>query len=286
MKSHPTHECSNSVAGGHLDAPDILLTHGYFMDEDPHEQIVRRPYPPLGLLYLATYLKTQGYTPEIYDATFGSPEELALRLEQSRPPLVGIYTNLITRQRVLEIIRCARHAGAKVILGGPESANYPEAYLDRGADVVVFGEGEETLRDLLKAFERDPELTPGTLQQVHGIAFRTNGTVHRTPPRQPIRNLDVLPIPNRDFIPIQAYLDTWKNAHGYTSISLITARGCPYHCTWCSHAVFGYSHRRRSPQNVIDEIRYLKEKYAPDRLWYADDVFTIHPAWFRIFVNY
>src|SRR5262249_11681621 len=66
-----------------------------------------------------------------------------------------------------------------------------------------------------------------------------------------------------------------------SSVNLITARGCPYRCTWCSHAVYGFSHRRRSPSNVAAEVASIVERYNPDQLWYADDVFTISHPWLR-----
>jgi len=71
----------------------------------------------------------------------------------------------------------------------------------------------------------------------------------------------------------------WRGRHGFAPVSLITARGCPYTCTWCSRSVFGMTHRRRSPVNVADEVQLIAETYRPDRLWYADDVFGIHKTW-------
>src|SRR5690606_845646 len=133
---------------------DILLTHGYFLSADEKEQQIMKPYPPLGLLSLSAYLKTYGYTVDIYDSTFGNRPELLQRFQQSRSGVVGIYTNLITRRSVLGIIATAKQCGWTVILGGPESANYPAEYLQADADVVVIGEGETTLLELLPALER------------------------------------------------------------------------------------------------------------------------------------
>src|SRR5262249_38058624 len=102
--------------------------------------------------------------------------------------------------------------------------------------------------------------------------------VYNTPAEQ-IANLDTLPWPDRERIDIGLYLNTWRRHHGNSSVSLITARGCPYHCRWCSHSTFGKTHRRRSVNNVADEVEAIVERYQPDMLWYADDVFTIHPGW-------
>src|ERR1700731_279147 len=99
---------------------DLLLTHGYFLGEDPKEREVMKPYAPLGLLYLSSHLRARGFDVEIYDSTFGSREELFRVLEAERPRAVGIYGNLMTRRNVLAIAETARAAGCRVVLGGPE----------------------------------------------------------------------------------------------------------------------------------------------------------------------
>jgi radical SAM superfamily enzyme YgiQ (UPF0313 family) len=112
------------------------------------------------------------------------------------------------------------------------------------------------------------------------VAFRDeDGVVVRTPERGRIPDLDRMPWPDREAIDHQPYLEAWKTHHGASSINLITARGCPYRCNWCSHAVYGFTHRRRSPARVADELQWIVERYAPDQVWYADDVFTISHPW-------
>jgi len=256
---------------------NILLTHGYFLSEDEKERQIMKPYPPLGLLYLSAYLKARGHAVEVYDSTFGTKSELLQKIRRSPGGLLGIYTNLITRRSVLEIISAARQADWSVILGGPESANYGAQYLDAGADVIVVGEGEGTLAELIPALA---SVGPRRLHGVRGIIFKNDaGELTATAERSKINDLDGLPLPDREAIDHQKYLDVWRQHHGASSINLITARGCPYRCTWCSHAVYGYSHRRRSPANVADEVAWIIDRYAPDQLWYADDVFTISHPW-------
>jgi anaerobic magnesium-protoporphyrin IX monomethyl ester cyclase len=115
---------------------------------------------------------------------------------------------------------------------------------------------------------------------VDGIAFRnSDGTIIQTKPREQLRDIDAQPWPDREAIDMGQYVDTWRKHHGMGSVSLITARGCPYHCRWCSHEVFGKTHRRRKPASVADELEWLIERYQPDMAWMADDVFTIHPGW-------
>jgi anaerobic magnesium-protoporphyrin IX monomethyl ester cyclase len=253
---------------------DLLLTHGYFLAEDEHERRVMKPYPTLGLLYISSYLKAQGHLVGVFDATFQTLADFEARLRAERPSVVGIYTNLMTKFNVLKMMACCRAAGAKIVLGGPESAMYAEEYLDRGANVIVVGEGELTMAELLSK-----ELTD--LPSVPGIIFRRDdGTVVRNPPRPYIKDLDALPFPDRDAIDMDRYVQVWRKHHGMGSVSLICARGCPFHCEWCSHAVYGKSHRRRSPANVAAELEMLIARYRPDQVWYADDVFTIHRKWF------
>ena len=257
--------------------PDILLTHGYRLFEDPHELAVMKPYPPLGILYLSSHLKAQGFAVDVFDATFADLAAFERALDERRPPVVGIYTNLMTRVNVLDLLPRIRSRGAKVVLGGPDPANHAERYLAAGADAIVIGEGEVTLAELLTAWRADGS---ADLAGTAGLAFRgTDGRTVRTLPRPNLPDLDAQPFPDREAIDLDRYVSTWREHHGRGSVSLITARGCPYTCTWCSHAVYGYTHRRRSPENVADEVERIIARYRPEMLWYADDVFTIHKTW-------
>ncbi|MDQ6671719.1 MAG: B12-binding domain-containing radical SAM protein, partial [Chloroflexota bacterium] len=256
---------------------DILLSHAYFLYEDPHELAVMKPYPPLGLLYVNSHLKARGVDSTIFDSTFARFDELEAYLRREKPPIVGIYSNLMTRVNVLRVMAAARTAGSLVVVGGPDPANYLDEYLSHGADVVVLGEGELTLEELVPHLQ---QRGARDLDGILGVAFRDeHGAIVRTEPRPLIADLDAQPFPDRAAIDQRAYVDVWRKHHGKGSVSLITARGCPFTCTWCSHSVFGYSHRRRTPSNVADEVEHIVSTYAPDLLWYADDVFTINHKW-------
>jgi radical SAM superfamily enzyme YgiQ (UPF0313 family) len=256
---------------------DILLGHGYFLYEDPHELAVMKPYPPLGLLYVSSHLKAQGLDVGVFDSTFTSPAAFEEELARQRPPVVGLYCNLMTRRSLLPLIRMSRAVGSSVVVGGPDPANYVEEYLETGANVVVIGEGELTLSELVPRLLDQPA---ADLSDIRGIAYRdADGQVVRTDARPLIANLDGQPFPDRRAIDLPEYVRVWREHHGAGAVSLITARGCPYTCSWCSHAVFGYSHRRRSVANVADELEQIVADYHPDLAWYADDVFTINPRW-------
>lgn len=262
---------------------DILLSHGYFIAEDEHEQKIMKPYPTLGLLYISSHLKKKGFDVALFDSTFEDLNSFAAYVQHERPSIVGLYCNLMTKQNVLRMFPICRRAGATVILGGPEPISYAAEYLTAGAHIVVAGEGERTLEELIPHLARHGRKN---LDQIAGIAFLDDkGKVAHTTPRPQIKDLDAQPWPDREAIPMQRYLDTWREHHGLSSVSLITARGCPYTCTWCSHTVFGHTHRRRSPEDVADEVAWIKEMYDPDQLWYADDVFTIAHRWFQQFAD-
>jgi anaerobic magnesium-protoporphyrin IX monomethyl ester cyclase len=254
---------------------NLLLTHAYFLHADAKELQIMKPYAPLGILYLSSYLRSRGFEVEIYDSTFGSREELFRILHDGPPAALGIYGNLMTRGNVIDTITVARSAGWRVIVGGPEPSNYAEEYLAAGADIVVPGEAELAVERLM-ATGFDPGAWPG----IDGIIFRdAGGRVIRNAAARMLPDLDAQPWPDRERIDIPRYMKTWREHHGKSSISLITARGCPYKCNWCSHSVYGHTHRRRSPGAVAEEVAWLLERYEPDMLWIADDVFTIHHGW-------
>ncbi len=256
---------------------DILLTHGYFLYEDPKELQIMKPYPPLGILYICSHLRKKGLRAEVFDSTFSSREALWDVLRNGPPSILGVYANLMTRSNVVEILRIAKELRWQTVVGGPEPGAYVNEYLAAGADVVVVGEGELTLEELV------PTLRSGARDALHsidGIAFRAaDGSVVRTRPREQIKDIDSQPWPAREAIDMARYVDVWRQHHGKGSVSLITARGCPYHCRWCSHEVFGKTHRRRKPVSVADELEWLINRYQPQMTWMADDVFTIHHGW-------
>lgn len=236
-----------------------------------------KPYPPLGILYICSHLREKGVNAEVFDSTFSSRQKLFDLLQQGPPSVLGVYANLMTRSNVVEILKVAKDAGWRTLVGGPEPSAYVQEYLAAGADVVVIGEGELTLEELVPAL-RDHAFDK--LHQIDGIAFRSpDGSVVRTKPRAQIGDIDAQPWPARESIDMAKYVEVWRKHHGMGSVSLITARGCPYHCRWCSHEVFGKTHRRRKPVSVADELEWLIDRYQPQMAWMADDVFTIHHGW-------
>ncbi|HEY5330206.1 MAG TPA: radical SAM protein, partial [Acidobacteriaceae bacterium] len=258
--------------------PDILLTHGYFLYEDPKELQIMKPYAPLGILYLCSHLQAKGFDVEVFDTTFSTREALIARLQTGAPSVLGLYANLMTRSNIVELLAIAREAGWKTIVGGPEPGAYAQEYLDAGAQFVVLGEGEATLEELLTALQSGANVS---FADIAGIAYLEDGQLHQNASRSQIACLDDQPWPARRAIDIHRYVKTWRDAHGKGSVNFITARGCAYRCRWCSHQVYGQTHRRRNPLMVVDEVEWLLQKYSPDMVWVSDDVFTIHHGWLR-----
>ena len=256
---------------------DILLTHAYFLYEDAHERAVMKPYPPLGILYLSSYLKKAGYAVGVFDSTFSNLAAFEQTLDSEQPSVVGIYVNMMTKRNALTMMALCKQRHIKVILGGPEPPYYAEQYLRRGADVIVQGEGEETLAELLAHLATKGRTD---LHTVRGIAFiDESDKLVETAPRVMMADLSANPWADREAIDLPQYMNAWKTHHASSSVSVIHARGCPYTCTWCSHSVYGNTHRRRTPDDAADELLYIKERYNPDQVWYADDVFGINTRW-------
>lgn len=246
-----------------------------------------RPYPPLGILSISSFLNVNKINHDVFDTTFSSWEELKKHILINKYKQIGIYTNLMTKVNVLRLISFIRHEESLknmyIILGGPDVRYNAESYIEAGADFIVIGEGEQTMLELINNL--NTPMNP-FLDQLKGIVFKNYfGKIIFNEEREKIKDIDTLPFPNRDAIPINKYLHTWKKKHGKSALNISTQRGCPYTCKWCSTAVYGQSYRRRSPENVCNEMEEIIKKYQPDTLWFVDDVFTISHKWLKSFAD-
>jgi len=260
----------------------IILTHTYYLFEDEKEQSIMRPYAPLGLLYISSYLNENKVENHVYDSTFYSKEEQLKFIEEKQPKVIAIYTNLMTKINVISLVQLLKNDASygfpKIILGGPDITYNCENYLKTGADFLIIGEGEQTTLELYQAIISDADYS-----EIHGIAYIENDEVVKTPARMRMKSLKELPLPNRAAIPVEKYLNAWKTHHGQSSMTVSTQRGCPYTCKWCSTAVYGQSYRRRPADMVATELKILKETYQPDSIWFVDDVFSVSHKWIEKF---
>jgi anaerobic magnesium-protoporphyrin IX monomethyl ester cyclase len=229
-------------------------------------------YLPIGLAYLAAVLEENGYDVTVIDcpALEMNLGQLKTKLASINPDVVGITSMTPTIQSALLSASAAKEAcpDAMVVLGGPHATFMDEQVLNEEAtvDVVVRGEGEETLLELAKNVSN-----PKSLNKIQGITFRNNGQTVSTPTRPFIQNLDELPRPAYKYFPLEKY-----RLFGRRMLPIMTSRGCPSQCSFCTTArMFGKAFRARSPKNVVDELEWLRDTHGADAFSFYDDTFTL-----------
>lgn len=266
---------------------DILLTHSYFLRFDPKENRAMMPYPPLGTLYAASVLRQQGFSVALHDVMLAEREEEILSaLQEHKPRLVVIYDdqfNYLTkmclsrmRTAALRMTQLAKGRGCTVAIFSSDATDHLDKYFAHGADYVICGEAERTLAELAEHLLHG---TPEPIESIHGLAYRQNGSFARTQKRELVAHLDELPFPAWDLVDLERYRQSWKERHGYFSLNLVTTRGCPFHCNWCAKPIYGQVYNSRSPENVVAEMKFLKQFANPDHIWFADDIFGLKPGW-------
>ena len=285
---------------------DVLFGQAYYLRFDPKSWAARQPYAPLGALYAAACVRQHGYGVALFDAMLAPSEaEWAAALDRHQPRFAVIYEDsfnylskmclLRMRQAALTMIDAARARGITTIVAGSDASDHPATYLDRGADVVVMGEGEVTLVELLDRMAglRAPGASAGqalrgagSIADVDGICLRDGaGGIRWTRRREIIRDLDTLPFPAWDLVDVERYRTIWQRRHGHYSMNLVTTRGCPYHCNWCAKPIYGQRYTVRSPEHVVEEMLWLERTYRPDHVWMADDIFGLKPGWIARFAD-
>ncbi|MEQ9414669.1 MAG: radical SAM protein, partial [Cyclobacteriaceae bacterium] len=269
----------------------VLLTHSYFYKLDAKQWRFKQPYPPLGTLMAASVLREIGCEVDFQDACLKEgPGSIIERTKSTQPSYVIIYDdgfNYLTkmclsvmREAAFSMIHAAKKVGSKIIVCSSDSSDHFEAYLNEGADYIVRGEGEATIKDLIQTLEKKSELT-----QVAGVTYHSAGAIKSNPPRPVLKDLDSLPLPAWNLVDISAYRNIWLKHHGYFSLNIATTRGCPFKCNWCAKPIYGNRYNSRSPEHVIAEIEMLLQTYQPDHFWMCDDIFGLKPGWVQQFEN-
>lgn len=311
---------------------EILFGQSYYLRFDPKLWRAMQPYPPLGTLYAAAYVRERGYPVALFDAMLAeSDAQWDRALARVRPRFAVLYEDnfnyvskmclLRMREAALRMVAAAKARGSIVIVAGSDATDHAPVYLVGGADYVIIGEGEETLGELLDALTGR---SGARLHEIRGLAFvderrvpgvvapqaggATGGGVHCspalgtgrgsalgicrtaegvvfTPPRPVLRDLDALPWPAWELVDVERYREVWLGRHGYFSMNAVTTRGCPFHCNWCAKPIWGQRYNVRSPESVAAELRWLKERYGPDRIWFADDILGLKPGWLSRFAE-
>ncbi len=250
----------------------VLLIYPYF--NSPNNRSIFR-FPPLGLGYVASSLRDAGYDVDILDCTFMNRKDAIAKARACGTDIVGIYSMVTMREDCMTFARALRSNCGLLVAGGPLASCDPLPFME-DFDAVVRGEGEEAMLELVHAYENGNgfESIQGIVCMRHGIG-KGNDEIVFTGSRKLEPDLDAIAFPARDLFQNEKYIEYWKERFGHSTTSIITTRGCPFRCEFCSNAVFGISYRERSPENVLLEVEEaLSVGY--DRIHFADDVFTLN----------
>ena len=244
----------------------VTLVYPYFQPRKDNS-IFR--FPPLGLGYIAAALQNRGVGVELVDCTFLTMQEALEKVTRSNPQIIGIYSMFSMKKTSMEMARQLKGNCKLLIAGGPLPTLDPADFLEV-FDVAAVGEGEETMVEFSECVEKGSPVSA-----VKGIAYKDNGAVKFTGPRGFVENLDALAFPARELFDNQAYKRHYKKRFGYSTTPLLSSRGCPFSCDFCSRPVFGTTFRTRSPGNIVDEVEQIAG-LGYDRVWFADDCFTLN----------
>jgi radical SAM superfamily enzyme YgiQ (UPF0313 family) len=240
------------------------------------------PLPNLGIGYIGTVLKTHGHQVQCVDGNVICPEisvdehrlgeyvlEKSLRtIRHTKPDILGVGSWTTNFPFAAELISsyAKKHPNRLIVLGGYQATFLPELVfrLLPQVDVLVCGEGEHTMLELIEAVEKGV-----SLDRVKGIAYRDGKRIVKTPPRDLIRDLNELPFIDYDLF---VGFDPAKAA----GLMILTSRGCPFNCVFCSCKAFWRNIRTRSVENIVEEIRRLRDRYAIESFGVCDDLFSVN----------
>ncbi|HEY9109193.1 MAG TPA: radical SAM protein [Roseateles sp.] len=263
----------------------ILVGHSFFLRFDAKQFDRAKPYPPLATLQVAELLRRQGHQVALFDAMLAEgTQAFDAQLAEVSPRVVLLYEdnyNYLSkmclakmREAACVMITSARRAGARVIVAGSDASDAPDVYLGAGADVTLRGEGLDVLPALLRRLQAEPAL-PGRellagLEQP--ITLRPSG------------DTDELDAPAAwDLVDIERYRATWVAAHGHFSLNMAASKGCSFRCAWCAKPIWGQRYQQRGAAAVATEMAELKARFAPDHIWFADDIFGFRADWVERF---
>ncbi len=220
--------------------------------------------PPLGIGYLSSWAKQHCWFAET------SFHHTAEELIDAKPDIVAVSSTTENFHHATAMARQIKEAtGKPVILGGMHITSLPHVLPDP-YDLGVIGEGENTFVDILNLYNEVKNPGPSDFAKLKGVCYNENGKVAITPGQELIRKLDELPYPDRDLIDKGWKVPSWETVH------LVSSRGCPYKCSFCSSSLHWKRFRFFSPEYVADEIEYLRNRYNPQELHFFDDLFVGH----------
>ena len=267
----------------------VLFSHSYFYKLDSKQWNMGEPFPPLMTITAASHLRDNGYDVALFDVALRKSEiGLEEVLDNFQPDYFVIFDdgfNYLTkmclttmREAAFRMQKIAKARGIKVITCSSDSTDHYEEYLQQDADVVIKGEGEVTLLELINS------LTKGNpIDSIKGIAFKNGEEITITPKRPVLVDLDQLPMPAWDLVDIAEYQSIWKSRNKIPYLNIASTRGCPYKCNWCAKPIYGKIYNSRSTHRVVDEIEYHVNNHNVNHFWMCDDIFGLKPGWVQEF---
>ena len=249
------------------------------------EGVISQLYPPLGLLYLASYIREKENDVEL-KVIDGHKTNYNILLSQAAsfsPDIIGISFSTQSSTGAYRLINDVQNkiignTKPLIVCGGPHPTALPEEVLyNSSCDVVVIGEGEITFHEMVMTIKNKSR----DFSDILGIGYLENRKVNITPKRPLIKNLDSLPFPARDLIDLSLYPGLYYKKEK-TETYLISSRGCPYNCVYCSNPVWKNNkpwYRLRSPKNVVDEIEYIVNKLGIREIYDQTDEFNGNLQW-------
>jgi len=244
------------------------------------------PYePPLGLASIAAVLKEKGYKVELIDqqGLHIGQEELVKMIVKLQPKIIGLtaMTSTFPVARKLGEILKKELPNSLIIAGGVHPTVCPEdTLMGSYFDVIFRGEAEATLPQFMATF---PD---GGWQNTPGIGYKANNKVVLTNMPTLIKDLNNLPQLDYTSFPLDNYVEYNKSLRGIKGISMLVSRGCPYQCSFCAvKATMGRGWRCRSPEAIVEEIKFLHDNYGIEGIWFKDSILNMDKKWFQQFCN-
>jgi anaerobic magnesium-protoporphyrin IX monomethyl ester cyclase len=247
--------------------------------------ISKNEYPQLGLLYLASIARQKGHIVDFLDcsAKHQSIEGTLRELKKFKPDICGfsLYTQGLRLQyKFIKDVK-KHFPGSIIFVGGPHASALPERTMEECKEInyLIFGEGEVTFAELTEAIQENEKT-----EHIDGVCYRLGKKVIKNKHRKLIADLDSIPFPAYDLIYRKGYqYHNRKMEVGGKPAAIISSRGCPWNCVFCYKGTFGRTYRRRSPENVVEEMIVLIERYGVNDITFVDDLFAVNKRWLREF---
>ncbi len=219
---------------------DILFSHSYYYPLDKKQWANKTPYPPLGTLYAASLMRENGYSVSLFDTNLRtSAAEIETEIQQKKPTFLVIYDdgfNYLTkmclttmREAAFKMVSIGKKHNCTVIVNSSDSTDHYQKYLEAGADYIMLGEGELTLKELVFKLKNKESVT-----NLKGIVYKKDEEYITTLKREVLKDLDELPMPSWDLVDIDAYKKVWAERSRKFTLNMATTRGCPYKCNLCA----------------------------------------------------